>query len=212
MPHYSNRFTPLPHPVLPCTIHILPLCKLYSHTTGMVLPQGHTCASTSSSSRLLVHLFLLSGGSRSPTRFRSSSGFAKSIGPCNYVSILTVYRNPPVYLPSVLSSFTLFLSATQPFPGWFLWFLFLLPLYSPNFSMDRMSFWFGLVWGGAGGGLWSTTLATLALFGAASARLPRCPLLFVVFVFFPRHYPSKTRTQLTRKRAHPYTRRWRRRR
>ena len=70
--HSSISF--LTHPVSRCTFHILPLCKFYS----IALPQGHVCAS-SSSSRLLAYfvcLFLLYGRSRSSTRNSIFSVFA----------------------------------------------------------------------------------------------------------------------------------------
>ena len=71
MPHSFFFFSsPLTHPVPPCILNILPLCVLYS----TALPQGHICA-YSSSSRLLVCLFLLSGTSRSSTLNRSFSVF-----------------------------------------------------------------------------------------------------------------------------------------
>ena len=63
--------TPIQH-VPPFIFHILRLCESYS----TALPQGHICASSSSSPRLLVYLFLLSGRSRSPTRNRGFSVFA----------------------------------------------------------------------------------------------------------------------------------------
>ena len=59
------------------------------------LPKGHICESTLSSSRLLVYLFLLAGRSRSPTRNRSFSVFAKSYGSCKCVSIPISSLSPP---------------------------------------------------------------------------------------------------------------------
>ena len=91
------------HPVPPRAFHILPLCELYS----IGLAQRHICASTCSSSRLLVYLVFFSGRSRSPTQNRSFSVFVKSIGPCiQFLSLPLRSRN------SGSSYFALFLSAS----------------------------------------------------------------------------------------------------
>ena len=66
------------------------------------VPHGHICASMSSSSRLLVYLFLVSGRSRSPTRNRSFSFFAQSIGACEQVFIPISSLNSP-YTPQCFS-------------------------------------------------------------------------------------------------------------
>ena len=56
--HLSPR---IKHAVPPCIFHILPQivgeCEFYS----TALPQGHICASSSSSPRVLVYLFFLAG-------------------------------------------------------------------------------------------------------------------------------------------------------
>ena len=69
------------NPLFP--FHILLLCEFYS----IALPHGYICVSTSSSSRLLVNLFLLSGRVRSPKQNHSFSVFIKSRGPCRFVFI-----------------------------------------------------------------------------------------------------------------------------
>ena len=75
------------------------------------MPHGNKFLTTSSSSRLLVYLFLRSGRSRSPTRYRSFRFFVQSIGPCRYMFIPTSSLNPP-YNSKCFSSFILFLSAS----------------------------------------------------------------------------------------------------
>ena len=78
---------------------------------SIALPHVHICASISSSSRLLVNLFLLSGRSRLPTRQRSFRVFAKSIGPCKYVFVPIPSLNAPCISQVFFSDSTLFLSA-----------------------------------------------------------------------------------------------------
>ena len=79
------------HLVPPCIFHTFLLCESYS----IIVPRhGHILVATSSS-RLLVYHFLLSGRSRSPTRNRSFSFFAQFIGPCRYVLIPISSFNPP---------------------------------------------------------------------------------------------------------------------
>ena len=90
------------------------------------MPHRHISASTSSSSQLLVYLFLLSGRPRSPTRNRSFSIFAKSIGPCKYVFIPIPSLNPLISR-SVFPSLPYSLALAFPF---FLYFLLPLPFSS----------------------------------------------------------------------------------
>ena len=71
MSHSSFPSFSLTPPIPPCMFLILRPCEFYS----VALPQGRICAS-SSSSRLLVYLFLISGRSRSPTPNPSFSFFA----------------------------------------------------------------------------------------------------------------------------------------
>ena len=98
----------------------------------------HIWVATSPSSRLLVNLFLLSGRSRSPTRSRTFSFFAYSIGPCRYVLIPISSLNPP-YISTCFSSFTLFLSASFSLSSIF---SYTSVLHLPNFSIDSTSSWF----------------------------------------------------------------------
>ena len=65
--------SPLTHSVPHCTVHFIPPCGFYSR---QFQPEGHLCAPSSSSTRLLAYLFLQSGTSISPTRKRSFSVFA----------------------------------------------------------------------------------------------------------------------------------------
>ena len=69
----------------------------------------------SSSSRLLVYLFLFSGRSRSPPRNRSFSVFAWSIGRCKYVFILISSSNPPRIFLSLPMISPCFLALAFPF-------------------------------------------------------------------------------------------------
>ena len=66
---------------VPPMFHIVSLCEFYS----IALPIGHICAS--SSSRLLVYLFLLSRRSRPPTRSRKFSVSRSSFGRANTFSL-----------------------------------------------------------------------------------------------------------------------------
>ena len=78
---------------------------------SIALPHGQFCLSSSSSStRLLVYLVLLSGSSRSSIRNRSFNFSAASIGPCKHAFIPFPFLNPP-YFSSCSSSSTLRLSA-----------------------------------------------------------------------------------------------------
>ena len=78
------------HPVPPCTCHILPLCEFYS----IALPQGHLCAS-SSSSRLLVYLFFLAGPD--PLHEITVPAFSQSTRPykCVFIPISSVALSVP---------------------------------------------------------------------------------------------------------------------
>ena len=102
------------------------------------MPRGHIFVATSSSSRLLVYLFLLSGKSRPPSRNRSFSFFAQSIGPGRYVFIPISSLNPP-YI-SKRACLSPYFSAPA-FP--FLLFFSFTPsvLYQPHFSVDSTSSW-----------------------------------------------------------------------
>ena len=61
-----------------------------------------------------TYIFLLSGRSRSPTRNRTFSVFAKSTRPCKYVFIPILSLNPQ-YTSKCFSDFTLCLSASLSF-------------------------------------------------------------------------------------------------
>ena len=63
---------PLTHPVPPCVFHILLLCE----SSSPFLCHTGTYFVATSSSRLLIYLFLFSGRSRSPTRDRNFSFLA----------------------------------------------------------------------------------------------------------------------------------------
>ena len=114
-----------------------PLDISYSPTMWVLLyfvaPHGHIFIATSSSSRLLVYLFLLSGRSKSPTRNRSFSYFVKSIAPCRYVFIPISSLNPP-YISKCFSSFTFFPSASLYLSSII---YFCSVLYPPNFSIGQ---------------------------------------------------------------------------
>ena len=93
------------------------------------LPQGHICASSSSSSRLLVYLSLLSGRCRFLVQNRNLGVFTWSIRPCKYVFIPISFLNPS-YISKCPSSFTLFSSASLSLTS---------VLYPPKFYVDSVS-------------------------------------------------------------------------
>ena len=102
------------HSVPSYTLHILLLCEIYSI---LLCHYGHINASTSSS-WLPVYLFLLSGRSRSPTRNRSFSVFAKSNRPCKYVFIPIPWLNRPYTSLSSVSPISPFFLALV-FPSFY---------------------------------------------------------------------------------------------
>ena len=100
----------------------------------------HSRASTSSC-RLLVHFVaFLAGTSRSPTRTRSFSVFAKSTGPCKMHFSFLSRRLTPRKSSSIspLAPYVLELRSLSPISIMFS----TLVSYLANFSTDMISFWF----------------------------------------------------------------------
>ena len=102
LPHSSTSliFSPQTRPVPPCIFHALLLFSSYS-LPGVALPHGHIiCASTCSSSRLLVYgtsSFLLAGPG--PLHEIAVSGFSGNpLGRANTVSLISLHLTPRISL------------------------------------------------------------------------------------------------------------------
>ena len=109
-------------------------CEFYSIT----LPHGHICPSTSSSSRLLVHLVPTS----SFWQVQVINTQSKSVGPCKYVFIPIPSLNPP-YLPTG-SPISPCLPALA-FPLFLCFFLLLLPCTSQTSLRTSYQYLFGFL-------------------------------------------------------------------
>ena len=113
--------SPLTHPV-PCIFNVLLLCESYFilFCLSIVVPHGHILVATSSSSQLLVYLFLLSGGSR-PLHEIAVSAVSRSplCRADRYVSFQYLPSTPRSSL-SACSISHLFLALAFPFFYFFL--------------------------------------------------------------------------------------------
>ena len=109
------------------------LCESYF----IVVPHGNICVATFSFSRLLLHLFLLPGRSRSPTRNRSFSFLYVIYWAVQIRFHSNVFLQPHVYISSVSSLSPHFLALTFPFllPAGIISFTSV--LYPPNFSIGQ---------------------------------------------------------------------------
>ena len=177
---HSSIFLISEHIPAPCTFHILPLCESYS----AVLPQGHICASYSSS-RSLVYLFFLPGRSRSPT---PKSQFQRLR--VLYWAVQIRFHSYRVLTPRIslkCSSCSFFLSAVFSL-------LFILHfatvLYLPKFSMDSITSWLPLI----SFQKYSTTLSHLiparpfVTFSRTALSATAGNLYFSVFLTSYRHF------------------------